>query len=300
MIQADAPSSLRGPRSQPLSRRLRPESPCTLIKREVEEIKSTKDDYDNVMHFDHEIDDNGRRDLGLWKGFQNKLQDRIRTSYQQSQQQHDFGLEWFCALSDEDSQRADGAYFVPIQGLGAKFFEDNHIRSGMTTLTASGAYLENGVLQVPLDAIVNLGKPNTMGQRAVNDNQERRLTLDTTRSTGQKRVLVVRVISSDSSTSASAAQLSEGIFGNNNVNLKTQYEACSAGAMTIQPAQGPNIVNGVATVSISKSTNGRPMGGAGGIDTDVSAAATSLLGNLATSSQWDYVMYCMPAGTAPG
>ena len=64
--------------------------------------------------------------------------------------------------------------------------------------------------------------------------------------TGTKTVLVVRVVANDSSTTASAAQLSDSVFGTNGdlVNLKTQYAACSHNQLQFQPATGTGITNG--------------------------------------------------------
>ena len=64
--------------------------------------------------------------------------------------------------------------------------------------------------------------------------------------TGTKTVLVVRVVSNDSSTTASANQLSDSVFGTNGdlVNLKTQYAACSHNQLQFQPATGTGIANG--------------------------------------------------------
>ena len=64
--------------------------------------------------------------------------------------------------------------------------------------------------------------------------------------TGTKTVLVVRVVANDSSTTASADQLSDSVFGTNGdlVNLKTQYAACSHNQLQFQPATGNGITNG--------------------------------------------------------
>jgi len=64
--------------------------------------------------------------------------------------------------------------------------------------------------------------------------------------TGTKTVLVVRVVANDSSTTSSADQLSDSVFGTNGdlVNLKTQYAACSHNQLQFQPATGIGITNG--------------------------------------------------------
>ena len=67
--------------------------------------------------------------------------------------------------------------------------------------------------------------------------------------TGTKTVLVVRVVANDSSTTASADQLSDSVFGTNGdlVNLKTQYAACSHNQLLFQPATGTGIANGTSS-----------------------------------------------------
>jgi len=63
--------------------------------------------------------------------------------------------------------------------------------------------------------------------------------------TGTKTVLVVRVVATDRSTTASADQLSDLVFGTNGdlVN-QTQYAACSHNQLQFQPATGIGITNG--------------------------------------------------------
>ena len=70
------------------------------------------------------------------------------------------------------------------------------------------------------------------------------------RSLGEKELLVIR-IESDSSTTATEAQLFNDIF-DDEVNVSKQYEACSRGKLTMKPAQNQNknINNGVTTVKL--------------------------------------------------
>ena len=67
------------------------------------------------------------------------------------------------------------------------------------------------------------------------------------RSMGEKELLVVRIEANDSSTTASEKQLSDHIF-DDEVTVSKQLEACSHGKLTIKPATGKNIKNGVTTV----------------------------------------------------
>ena len=64
--------------------------------------------------------------------------------------------------------------------------------------------------------------------------------------TDDKRVLVVRVVAPDRQTTASQSALSDSVFGNGNdpLNLKSQYEACSHNKLIINKAVGSGISNG--------------------------------------------------------
>jgi len=81
--------------------------------------------------------------------------------------------------------------------------------------------------------------------------------------TGDKTVLVVRVVAADGSTGFSEVQLSDSVFGNgvDPVNIKSQYAACSFDKLNITkpidraivqsnpPATSTPISNGVVTVT---------------------------------------------------
>jgi hypothetical protein len=345
MSQASGGSSaiLRGSdkNNRRTRRRLRPAHPCTLVMREVEyisidgnsNINNSSSGGNSFSHNDEDDggDDNHQRQLGVFP--KKNLKDRIQDSFLQLQDDRTDGpsddvleSKWFCELSKEDSERAGGVYYVPIEGVEQNFLLDHYVRSGMSTITASGAYIDEDtkVMHIPPGASMSVGKPLTRrpAREEDEDSQERRerrergrrergrrelvLSYDKygttsdiySRSLGNRKVLVVRVIASDRQTSATAAQLSDSIFGTSGDahNLKSQYEACSGGAVTISPATGNNIVNGVATVTITQSANGRPMSA---VETDVTAAATNLLGNL-KDGQWDFVMFCLPPGVTGG
>ena len=113
---------------------------------------------------------------------------------------------------------------------------------------------------------------------------------------GTKKVLVIRVVAQDSSTTATEAELADDIFGHEDpVNLKSQYNACSYGqlqfnALTTNTAVG---TDGVYTVYLNDTVID------GADDADIRKAvvneATAKLGRL--SNVADYVMIILPPGT---
>jgi hypothetical protein len=120
--------------------------------------------------------------------------------------------------------------------------------------------------------------------------------------TGEKTVLVVRVIAADASTTATEAQLSESVFGNgvDPINLATQYDACSYGKLTFvktanRSGTGANISNGVTTVTVPSSTTDTDSV----MNNDIGTALTNAFGT-APQNLADYVMYCLPSGTMGG
>ena len=118
---------------------------------------------------------------------------------------------------------------------------------------------------------------------------------------GTRSVLVVRVISNDSSTTASQERLSYSVFGTNtndawSVNLRTQYAACSHNKLIFQPAKGQprhNITDGVTTAILDKSTCGVS---AEKVIVMVSNALEAQMG-ISASRMADHVMLCLPPNT---
>jgi hypothetical protein len=118
--------------------------------------------------------------------------------------------------------------------------------------------------------------------------------------TGTKRVLVLRAVASDRSTTASEAELSDDIFGTSGdvINLKTQYRSCSDNQLIFEPLTTNGLVgsDGVYTVNIPTTVV------TGAADGDIVTAmvnkATADLGTL--TSLVDYVMVCVPPGTSGG
>jgi hypothetical protein len=118
--------------------------------------------------------------------------------------------------------------------------------------------------------------------------------------TGTKRVLVIRAVASDRSTTASESTLSDDIFGTlgDVVNLKSQYSRCSDGKLQFTPVTTNSLVgtDGVYTVNLPTTIV------SGATDSVIKDAmvnqATADLGTLTNIA--DYVMLCLPPGTAGG
>ena len=118
-------------------------------------------------------------------------------------------------------------------------------------------------------------------------------------STGDKEMLAIRVVANDATTTASLADISDNWYGTSGdtVNLKSQYSACSYGALECNPASktttnGPVVNNGVYQVTIGNSVTGVDRAV---VEEAVVAAGNSDLGNM--QSQFDHVMLCLPPGT---
>lgn len=118
-------------------------------------------------------------------------------------------------------------------------------------------------------------------------------------STGTKAMLAIRVIAADATTSSSLAVIGDNWFGTSGdtVNLKSQYSACSYGALECNPASkttstGVAVTNGVHELTISNSVTGVDKGV---VEDAVVAAGNSDLGNM--RNQFDHVMLCLPPGT---
>lgn len=115
---------------------------------------------------------------------------------------------------------------------------------------------------------------------------------------GTKKVLVVRVIAQNDSTTASAANLSDSVFGTlgDTVTLKSQYSACSHGQIQFVPATGNGINNGVIEVTVSTVNTSQ------GDSVMNNAIGTKLSAQFGTfpNSVADHVMYCLPPNTMIG
>jgi hypothetical protein len=218
--------------------------------------------------------------------------------------------EWICELQGSDVEQAQ-VTFVSFEGLDDQELEDSKVISGETTFQASGAQiLPNGRLRVPPNSKSKFGRApprgpgNSNGNSGGNDrgvNNERGLQAV------PKKVLAVRLIAPDASTTANVADISDSIFGTtgDSINLKERYDTCSYGQLTFEGYEGTtgsqveipgtDFAVGVVEVHINEGVIG-----ATNLTIREAAitAATALLGDL--PSQFDHVMLCIPPGTIGG
>jgi len=72
-------------------------------------------------------------------------------------------------------------------------------------------------------------------------------------------------------------------------DLVSQYKECSFGALDIRPAEGVNIINGVAQVELRAPIAGGEL--LGSLQDDIIEATEEVVGSL---DQYDHVIYCIP------
>ena len=161
---------------------------------------------------------------------------------------------------------------------------------------------ESGVTQMNLGphAMIDMDNHNVVvgqGAAAVLSNPATNANLHGERNlrTGNKTVLIVRVVASSASNSFSTAELSDAILGTSgdSVNLASQYDACSHGQLTFQAATGSRIGTGNQAGTITVTVAGAAT------EDKVSNAVTSYFGTSPRNIA-DHVMYCMPPGSMSG
>lgn len=124
------------------------------------------------------------------------------------------------------------------------------------------------------------------------NNGRRRLTTKGTRS-----VIVIRGIGADSESTKTKSQLADDIFGTEGdvLNFKSQFEACSYGALTFEPAtEIEGITNGVYDVEISQNIEGADEED---LENEFLDQATTDLGVSSLSLLANHVILCIPPGT---
>lgn len=257
----DSPAALRG--SMENNRRaLRMQHPCTLISIETQlesELEENSGSSRDRMY-------NGSRRNG-----------GARSLYD--------GAEQIVCELQEDDRMAVGKFFVPFSGI--EFSKYLNIKSGVTTFMSEGAMILDGVMFVPDGAAFEFGSNEPSNRR-----------LETSRTHGIKKVLVVRADAKDSETTADKKTLSDKFFGTygDTATLKSQYLACSHGKLDFQPFQGTTIggayiENGVLDVTIDmKVASANRYDVADAIEDE----ADRLVGGL--RDQFDHVMLCLPPG----
>ena len=110
---------------------------------------------------------------------------------------------------------------------------------------------------------------------------------------GNRSVLAVRVSFLDKQPSYSADRLSDVLFGDDNgsITLRSQYGACSFGKLNLIPANGANIIKGVAEIFVRRNTSEMTRFYAEQTARD---EAEHLLGEI--EDEIDHILFCMPPG----
>ena len=174
-----------------------------------------------------------------------------------------------------------------------KDMKEGKVKSGSTVLNLDGSYDINGDGR----RMLHVSDVDSITYEDFVPNHGRSLAV-----LGTKNMLAIRVVAADATTSSSSAQLSDSWFGTygDPVNLKSQYTACSYGALTCNAASmttstGVDITDGVYEVTISENVSGADNNV---IRNAVVAAGNAALGNM--EAQFDHVALCLPPGTNSG
>jgi hypothetical protein len=203
--------------------------------------------------------------------------------------------------------RDDGS-IVPIVGREFSFWEQKmesgEFRSGETQV--SGCEFGQSFKGGPEECFIPPGHDRFLSNVVDTDNQEAHSRRNLAVVTGDKTLLVVRVIADDGSTTADEGALADGVF-DDLVNVATQYKACSYDklnflkadnkALTVESGLGETrIRNGVTTVRVAVKTSegDRTMRNA------ITAALNQNFGVSSPTKLANHVMYCLPAGTMTG
>ena len=172
-------------------------------------------------------------------------------------------------------------------------FKNGKAKSGSTTMNADGTYDTNG----DGHRVLHVSDVGSIIYEDFVPEHGRRLAV-----TGEKEMLAIRVVANDASTTASTDDISDSWYGTygDPVNLKSQYAACSYGALQCNAASkttssGVAVSNGVYEVTISENVSGAADST---IRNAVTAAGDAALGKMI--DQFDHVMLCLPPGTSGG
>lgn len=182
---------------------------------------------------------------------------------------------------------------ISIQGIDKVLSDyslqhkNQEIESGVTTLFAENAIIEDYTLKISSDSVLKFG------EIAPSEDSRRRLSNPyVTR--GTKTFLAVRIVTKDSQTTANMVEISDSIFGTNGdpVNLKSQYEGCSHQNFMVEMATTDNrIVKGVLEIEVDIDSDGKD-------DGDVrDAVRDELEAMYDVDGTFDHVMLCLPPGT---
>ena len=182
-----------------------------------------------------------------------------------------------------ECEMSDGMYVVSwTEAYVKELVKGKKLKSGESELDLTGLKVTKGSILASQNAN-NIRNP----KKKNNGNGSGRKLL----TAGTKRVLVVRVIAPDATTPITMSGLSDDVFGTSGdqVNLKSQYAACSYNQLNFVPAVATGVTDGVIEVTISQTVTGVN-------DATVRDAVYVALGS-GKPSYTDYVMQCLPPGT---
>lgn len=117
------------------------------------------------------------------------------------------------------------------------------------------------------------------------------------RYSGSKNVLVLRASGSKQEPEANAAALSKAIFSDDEVSLKSGYEAISFGQLKLSKATGKKVVDGVLEVKLDIDTDKKDFRILGDA---ILKAAEGKLEITQIENKYDFIMICLPSGTTLG
>ncbi len=216
--------------------------------------------------------------------------------------------QWQCELQLADADQA-GIQFVHLEGLDDMNL-DTEVVSGETTILAEGAVIEDGNLKIPDGGKKTFGKIKKRGPSETSKKDKKKRSKKgralAPLEPDIRTVLVVRVIASDKSTTASSTTLSADVFGTGKeisaVSMSERFRSCSYGETLMTPYNGraPSgviIQDGVREVVIATSVNGIS---SSVVHNTVVNALKSQLGISNLASEFDHVMLCLPPGTSGG
>ncbi len=220
--------------------------------------------------------------------------------------------EWRCELQPSDAEQA-GVLFVDIDGIQDMDLDTEAV-SGLTTLLAEGAIIANATIKIPKGAKKTISKIERRGSSMANNKRNEKTNNPQTNANRPRnlspleldvrRVLGVRVVASDATTTANLTTLGGNIFGTGAtgslVNMVERYTSCSYGLISMTPYNGQvpssvNIKDGMVEVSIGITVTGIARNTVA--DAVIAALRTSL-GISDLPSVFDHVMLCLPPGTA--
>lgn len=181
------------------------------------------------------------------------------------------------------------------------------LESGKTVLTIPHAQVTDASIVILNTAVASSTSIESFASSSNKDNVFQNANTRKLQSVDRRKVLVVRVettTANKASTTSDETTLSDEIFGtgDDQVNLKSQYDACSFGKQIFEPAEVVNATGGVYTVNVRWSSS---VDGADGFQNLITAELNRKLGGIpdAGSGQplangaFDHVMYCIPPRT---